>query len=67
MAQTVAFVTLVSSRLTLTFELCSIFLSFVLGMKYWNLHAKFHITRSGINIYYHIMGDMPWTDLGRGD
>ena len=28
--------------LTLTFDLCSIFLSHALRMMYWNIHAKFH-------------------------
>ena len=40
MAQIVVFV--FSVTLTLTFDLCSIFLSHALRMMYWNIHAKFH-------------------------
>ena len=31
-----------SVNLTLTFDLCSFFLSHALRMMYWNIHAKFH-------------------------
>ena len=40
MAQIVVFV--FSVTLTLTFDLCSIFLSHALHMMYWNIQAKFH-------------------------
>ena len=39
-AQIVVFV--FSVTLTLTFDLCSFFLSHALRMMYWNIHAKFH-------------------------
>ena len=38
MAQIVVFV----FSVTLTFDLCSIFLSHALRMMYWNIQAKFH-------------------------
>ena len=47
MAQTVVFMIWIT--LTLTFNLCSIFLSHALGMHYFNLPAKFHKNRSSIN------------------
>ena len=40
MAHIVVFV--FSVTLTLTFDLCSFFLSHALRMMYWNIHAKFH-------------------------
>ena len=36
----------------LDLDLCSICLSHALGMKYWNIHAKFHTNRSSINWSY---------------
>ena len=40
MAQIVVFV--FSVTLTLTFDICSFFLSHALRMMYWNMYAKFH-------------------------
>ena len=40
MAQIVVFV--FSVTLTLTFDLCSFFMSHALRMMYWNIYAKFH-------------------------
>ena len=40
MAQIVVFV--FSVTLTLTFDICSFFLSHALRMMYWNIYAKFH-------------------------
>ena len=40
MAHIVVFV--FSVTLTLTFDICSFFLSHALRMMYWNIHAKFH-------------------------
>ena len=48
MAQTVVFMFF----LTLPFDLLSIVLTHVLGMKYGNLHAKFHMNPSSINVWY---------------
>ena len=47
MAQIVVFV--FSVTLTLTFDLCSIYLSHSLRMMYWNIHAKFHKNPSSMN------------------
>ena len=45
MAQIVVFV----FSVTLTFDLCSIFLSHALRMMYWNIQAKFHKNPSSMN------------------
>ena len=47
MAQIAVFV--FSVTLTMTFDLCSIFLSHALRMMYWNIHAKFHKNPSCMN------------------
>ena len=47
MAQIVVFV--FSVTVTLTFDLCSIYLSHSLRMMYWNIHAKFHKNPSSMN------------------
>ena len=45
MTQIVVFV----FSVTLTFDLCSIFLSHALRMMYWNFHATFHKNLSSMN------------------
>ena len=47
MAQIVVFV--FSVTLTLTFDICSFFLSHALRMMYWNIYAKFHWNPSSMN------------------
>ena len=46
MAQIVVFV--FSVTLTLTFDMCSFFLSHALRMMYWNIHAKFHYNSNSL-------------------